>query len=131
MATPAVVLEARQHHAPSPDQVYEHWVAPGEHAIVSGWLQEPKATLYIRTGLQSAKMVCVPNFGRITLSNNSSKGLQVETQDPAVVIQDLDIKIAERLRGSLTIPMMLRNEHCEELLGEKLKTSRRWVRAGA
>mmetsp|Transcript_36328 Transcript_36328/g.67592 ORF Transcript_36328/g.67592 Transcript_36328/m.67592 type:complete len:159 (-) Transcript_36328:110-586(-) len=118
MATPALLLEARQHHAPSPDQVFEHWVAPGEHAIMSGWLKEPKATLYVRTGIHSAKKLEVPNFGRICISNDPH-GLRVETQDATVVINDLDLKLVERVPGGCTIPMMLRNEHFTDAAGAK------------
>eukprot|EP00439_Symbiodinium_sp_Y106_P014100 s868_g2.t1 len=110
MATPALVLEACQHHAPSPDQVYEHWVAPGEHAIVTLG-KSPVGSTSRRRRSTSAQV-----FSPQRWFANSSKGLQVETQDPAVVIQDLDIKIAERLHGSLTIPMILRNEHFEDTL---------------
>ena len=34
MQTPALILEAKHHHRPSPEKVVEHRVLPGEHVIV-------------------------------------------------------------------------------------------------
>ncbi|CAJ1329416.1 unnamed protein product [Effrenium voratum] len=109
MQTPALILEATQHHKPSPDSVIEHYVPPGEHAIMSGWLQEPRATLYIRTGLHSAKELKVPNFGRIVISNDPH-GLRVETCDEDLSVAEMPAEVAETLAGSDTVPMMLRKE---------------------
>jgi hypothetical protein len=55
----------------------------GEHAIMSGYLKEPRATLFIRTGLHEAKTVLVPNLGRISILA-APHGLKVETVDEKV-----------------------------------------------
>ena len=55
----------------------------GEHAIMSGYLKEPRATLFIRTGLHEAKTVLVPNLGRISIKA-APHGLKVETVDEKV-----------------------------------------------
>eukprot|EP00913_Durusdinium_trenchii_P022516 g21151.t1 len=70
MQTPALICEAKHHHRPTPLQVVEHRVLPGEHVLVSGGLQEPRATFYIRTGQAAAKELKVPHLGRLMLSND-------------------------------------------------------------
>ena len=55
----------------------------GEHAIMSGYFKEPRATLFIRTGLHEAKTVLVPNLGRISILA-APHGLKVETVDEKV-----------------------------------------------
>lgn len=50
-----LIVEAKHHGDASPSHGVLHSVPPGEHAIMSGYLKEPKATLFIRTGLHEAK----------------------------------------------------------------------------
>lgn len=110
MQTSALILEARQHSDPTPHNAIEHLVPPGEHAIMSGYLREPHATLYVRTGLHSAKLLKVANGGRIVVSN-AAHGLHIEAQDDNVSIEDLQGVDPAIISGSDTIPMIMRNEH--------------------
>lgn len=114
MQTPALILEAKHHHRPSPEKVVEHRVLPGEHVIVSGRLQEPRATFYIRTGQASAMEVKAPHLARLVITNDPH-GLRVESQDEEVSISDLEKDVAMMIPGSDTVPMLLRNEHFKVL----------------
>mmetsp|Transcript_41868 Transcript_41868/g.90750 ORF Transcript_41868/g.90750 Transcript_41868/m.90750 type:complete len:152 (+) Transcript_41868:95-550(+) len=114
MQTPALILEAKHHHRPSPEKVVEHRVLPGEHVIVSGRLQEPRATFYIRTGQASAMEVKAPHLARLVITNDPH-GLRVESQDEEVSISDLEKDVAMMIPGSDTVPMLLRNEHFKDV----------------
>eukprot|EP00930_Biecheleria_cincta_P003145 TRINITY_DN104081_c0_g1_i1.p1 TRINITY_DN104081_c0_g1~~TRINITY_DN104081_c0_g1_i1.p1 ORF type:complete len:319 (+),score=61.92 TRINITY_DN104081_c0_g1_i1:77-1033(+) len=115
MRTPALILEARHHSNPTPCNAIEHHVAPGEHAIMSGYLREPHATLYVRTGLHCAKVLKVANGGRIVVTN-AAHGLHIEAQDENVSIEDLHGVDPATIPGSDTIPMLMRNEHFRDVV---------------
>eukprot|EP00931_Biecheleriopsis_adriatica_P065744 TRINITY_DN40222_c0_g1_i1.p1 TRINITY_DN40222_c0_g1~~TRINITY_DN40222_c0_g1_i1.p1 ORF type:complete len:155 (-),score=14.82 TRINITY_DN40222_c0_g1_i1:77-541(-) len=120
MQTPVLILESRSHTEPSPEDAIEHHVPPGEHAIFSGYLHnEPRVTLYVRTGLHSAKVLRVPNAARIMVSNKPH-GLHVESQDENVDIED--VKHPEVIPGTDTIPMLLRNEHFKDVSSESVRS---------
>mmetsp|Transcript_8383 Transcript_8383/g.15283 ORF Transcript_8383/g.15283 Transcript_8383/m.15283 type:complete len:160 (+) Transcript_8383:68-547(+) len=113
MQTPVLIIEARQHGQATPANGIEHQVPPGEHAIMSGYLVEPRATIFIRTGLHTAKKVLVPNLGRISISNEPH-GLRVETVDDTVSVEDFDGDAAV-IKGNDTVPMLMRNEHFKDV----------------
>jgi len=113
MRTTALILEARHHSDPTPYNAIEHRVAPGEHAIMSGYLREPRATLYVRVGLHCAKVLKVANGGRIVVTNGAH-GLHIEAQDEKVSIEDIQGVDPATIPGSDTIPMMMRDEHFKE-----------------
>eukprot|EP00928_Gymnodinium_smaydae_P093075 TRINITY_DN7709_c0_g3_i1.p1 TRINITY_DN7709_c0_g3~~TRINITY_DN7709_c0_g3_i1.p1 ORF type:complete len:191 (+),score=41.20 TRINITY_DN7709_c0_g3_i1:55-573(+) len=115
MQTPVLILEARSHTHPTHENAVEHVVPPGEHAIVSGWLREPRATLYLRTGLYGAKVIRVPNGGSIMISV-APHGLKVESQDANVEIEGVDSIGVDPacIRGCDTVPMLLRHESFEK-----------------
>lgn len=114
MQTPALICEAKHHHRPTPLQVVEHRVLPGEHVLVSGGLQEPRATFYIRTGQAAAKELKVPHLGRLMLSNDPH-GVHVESHDEDVSICDVEKDLVKVIPGSDTVPMLLRNEHFKDV----------------
>lgn len=114
MRTVALILEARHHSDPTPYNAIEHRVAPGEHAIMSGYLREPHATLYVRTGLHCAKVLKVANGGRIVVTNEAH-GLHIEAQDENVSIEDVQGVDPATIPGSDSIPMMMRNEHFKDV----------------
>ncbi|OLP96701.1 Uncharacterized protein ycf45 [Symbiodinium microadriaticum] len=116
MQTPLLLIEARHHGDATPANGIEHQVPPGEHAIMSGYLVEPRATIFIRTGLHTAKKIQVPNLGRISVSNEPH-GLRVETVDECVTIEDFDGDAA-LIKGNDTVPMLMRNEHFKDVAPE-------------
>lgn len=120
MQTPVMIIEAKQHGNASPIGGIPHSVPPGEHAIMSGYLKEPRATLFVRTGLHEAKTVMVPNLGRITI-RAAPHGLIVETTDDKVSIEDFEGDAAE-IKGNDTVPMLLHNEHFKDVSPTKIKT---------
>eukprot|EP00440_Ansanella_granifera_P058540 gb/GFBE01063448.1/.p1 GENE.gb/GFBE01063448.1/~~gb/GFBE01063448.1/.p1 ORF type:complete len:162 (+),score=23.04 gb/GFBE01063448.1/:1-486(+) len=115
MQTPALILEARHHAEPTPEGAIQHTIPPGEHAIMSGYVhKEPRATLYMRTGLHSAKVLRVPNAGRIVVSCEPH-GLHVESQDGSVTIEELTDVDPATIPGLDSVPMILRNEHFKDV----------------
>eukprot|EP00440_Ansanella_granifera_P067348 gb/GFBE01073046.1/.p1 GENE.gb/GFBE01073046.1/~~gb/GFBE01073046.1/.p1 ORF type:complete len:161 (+),score=25.38 gb/GFBE01073046.1/:1-483(+) len=118
MQTPVMILEARHHAEPTPEGAIEHIIQPGEHGIMSGYLHnEPRATLYVRTGLHTAKVLRVPHAGRVLVSNEPH-GLHVESQDTEVTIEDLKDVDPESIPGLDTVPMVMRNEHFKDATTE-------------
>eukprot|EP00439_Symbiodinium_sp_Y106_P068989 s2078_g11.t2 len=116
MQTPLLLIEARHHGDATPANGIEHQVPPEEHAIMSGYLVEPRATIFIRTGLHTAKKIQVPNLGRISVSNEPH-GLRVETVDDRVTVEDFDGDAA-LIKGNDTVPMLMRNEHFKDVAPE-------------
>mmetsp|Transcript_1949 Transcript_1949/g.3701 ORF Transcript_1949/g.3701 Transcript_1949/m.3701 type:complete len:166 (-) Transcript_1949:165-662(-) len=103
--TPVLVYLARSHTEPTADNAVEHCVPPREtYPISSGWLNEPRATLLIRTKPNEAKVVRVPHSGRIFV-DLSPQGLNVESPDVAD-IEDYDDPHA--VPGLDTMPMVMR-----------------------
>ncbi|CAJ1349290.1 unnamed protein product [Effrenium voratum] len=127
MQTPVLIIEAAHHGDATPLHGIEHQVPPGEHAIMSGYLVEPRATLFVRTGLHSASKILVPNCGRIFISNQPH-GLKVETVDEKVSIEDF-AGDAARIKGNDTVPMLLRNEHFKDIAPKH--ESHRGLKGGA
>ncbi|CAK9082937.1 Uncharacterized protein ycf45 [Durusdinium trenchii] len=113
MQTPVLIVEAKHHGEATPAHGVEHSIPPGEHAIMSGYLKEPRATLFIRTGMHEAKKVLVPNLGRITI-RAAPHGLLVETVDKKVSIEDFDGDAA-MIKGNDTIPMLLHHESFKDV----------------
>ncbi|CAJ1455516.1 unnamed protein product [Effrenium voratum] len=112
MQTPVLIIEAKHHGDATPAHGIEHSVPPGEHAIMSGYLKEPRATIFVRTGLHEAKRILVPNLGRVTVSA-APHGLKVETVDTNISIEDYDGDAA-LIKGNDTVPMLLHNEHFKD-----------------
>eukprot|EP00434_Breviolum_minutum_P001130 symbB.v1.2.000988.t1/scaffold43.1/size391093/17 len=113
MQTPVIIVEAKQHGNASPIGGIQHSIPPGEHAIMSGYLKEPRATLFIRSGLHEAKKIMVPNLGRIIIKA-APHGLKVETVDENVCIEDYEGDAAA-IKGQDTIPMLLHHESFKDV----------------
>mmetsp|Transcript_61671 Transcript_61671/g.198686 ORF Transcript_61671/g.198686 Transcript_61671/m.198686 type:complete len:158 (-) Transcript_61671:584-1057(-) len=115
--TPVLILLARSSSEPRPDDAVEHHVpANSTYAISSGWLNEPRATLLVRTSSSSASIVRVPHSGRVVMSL-APHGLAVESPD-RVVIEDF--QDASSVPGLDTVPMVLRGESFVKSAAESL-----------
>jgi len=105
--TPVLVWLARDPEHPNADDAVEHEVPPQSiYAISSGWLREPRATLLMRTDVNTAKIIRMPNASRLIVSLQPH-GLKVESLDD-VVFEDYPDPGA--VQGHDTIPMVLRHE---------------------
>lgn len=105
--TPVVVLLAHDPSEPSHVDAARYKVPANDSlSISSGYLNEPRATLIIRTGLHEAKIFRVPNGGRLLVSL-ARQGLKVETVDD-VEVSDYPKPFA--VEGKDTVPMLMRGE---------------------
>ncbi|CAJ1364362.1 unnamed protein product [Effrenium voratum] len=104
---PVLVFLARNAEEPSPEDAVEHIVPAGDvYGLASGWLNEPRATLLIRTGVNEAKLLRVPNSARITI-RLAPHGLTVESPDHV----DMEpFAPAQAVPGHDTVPMVMRGE---------------------
>eukprot|EP00747_Dinoflagellata_sp_TGD_P169328 gnl/TRDRNA2_/TRDRNA2_198065_c0_seq1.p1 gnl/TRDRNA2_/TRDRNA2_198065_c0~~gnl/TRDRNA2_/TRDRNA2_198065_c0_seq1.p1 ORF type:complete len:166 (-),score=19.14 gnl/TRDRNA2_/TRDRNA2_198065_c0_seq1:223-690(-) len=75
-------------------------------AIISGWLQEPRATLLFRTGSRSAKVMRATHGARIIV-DVTPEGLSVESPDD-VLFEDFADALS--VPGLETVPMLLRGD---------------------
>uniref|UniRef100_A0A7S2Q6P7 Uncharacterized protein n=1 Tax=Zooxanthella nutricula TaxID=1333877 RepID=A0A7S2Q6P7_9DINO len=106
-STPVLVWLARDAQQPSADDAVEY-VMPANDvcAITSGWYNEPRATLLVRTGVNSAKVVRLPHAARLIVKLQPH-GLALESPDDAAFE---DFPDPGAVPGHDTIPMTLRSE---------------------
>jgi len=77
------------------------------YAIHSGWLNEPRATILIRTGINTAKVVRMPHATRLIVKLQPH-GLELETEDEGIAFEDF--RDPGDVPGHDTVPMVLRHE---------------------
>eukprot|EP00928_Gymnodinium_smaydae_P070799 TRINITY_DN54566_c0_g1_i2.p1 TRINITY_DN54566_c0_g1~~TRINITY_DN54566_c0_g1_i2.p1 ORF type:complete len:244 (-),score=62.20 TRINITY_DN54566_c0_g1_i2:129-860(-) len=101
------VLLAHDPVEPRHDDALLYEVPPKETlAISSGYLNDPRATVIIRTGVDEARVFHVPNAGRLMVSL-APHGLKVESTD---VIQEEPYPHPRAVPAHDTFPMALRGE---------------------
>mmetsp|Transcript_87142 Transcript_87142/g.251314 ORF Transcript_87142/g.251314 Transcript_87142/m.251314 type:complete len:157 (-) Transcript_87142:89-559(-) len=104
----------RNAEKPSAHDAVEH-NAPANttYAINSGWLNEPRATILIRTGIHTAKVVRMPHATRLIVKLQPH-GLELETEDEGIVFEEFPDP--GDVPGHETVPMHLRNESFQQRL---------------
>eukprot|EP00928_Gymnodinium_smaydae_P093250 TRINITY_DN7731_c0_g2_i1.p2 TRINITY_DN7731_c0_g2~~TRINITY_DN7731_c0_g2_i1.p2 ORF type:complete len:175 (-),score=32.30 TRINITY_DN7731_c0_g2_i1:166-690(-) len=114
---PVLVHLAASAAEPSPATSSQHVIQPKtEQAICSGWYQEPRATLLIRTGLDEAELFRVPDGSRLIIQlRGQARGLSVEV--PVEVIREA-YPNAPTVPGLDTVPMTLRGVSFEQVQPE-------------
>merc|ERR1719352_863681 len=66
---PVLMHLARNANSPSAANAVEYTMpAENSSALVSGWLEEPKATILVRTGLREAKIIRASDTDRLVVS---------------------------------------------------------------
>jgi len=79
--TPVQIWLARSATEPSPDDAIEYTIpARSATGITSGWLNEPRATLLVRTAADEAKLIRAPHKARIIITT-SQQGLSIDSVD--------------------------------------------------
>jgi len=105
--TPVRVYLARDPERPTVKDSVEHSVPPQQaYAIHSGWMQEPLATLILRTGIHEAKVFRMPHMTQLKIELAPS-GLKVTSTDPMIVE---DYQDPGSVPNNDTVPMVLRGE---------------------
>jgi len=105
--TPVRVYLARDPERPTVKDSVEHSVPPQQaYAIHSGWMQEPLATLIVRTGIHEAKVFRMPHMTQLKIELAPS-GLKVTSTDPMIVE---DYQDPGSVPNNDTVPMVLRGE---------------------
>jgi len=105
--TSVTVLLVRSCDQPTHEGATQYEVPANDtQTISSGYWNEPRATLLIRTGLDEAKVFRVPHAGRLLVSL-APHGLKVETTDRVEVS---DYPEPREVTGHDTFPMLLRGE---------------------
>jgi len=106
VATPVLIFLAYHAKNPSPSEAACYEVpADTSTSISAGYLREPKATLFIRTGQDEAKLLRVSHGCRIFISTLPT-GLKVESPDREVEISDY--ALPHTVPGRDTFPMVIR-----------------------
>mmetsp|Transcript_122885 Transcript_122885/g.342443 ORF Transcript_122885/g.342443 Transcript_122885/m.342443 type:complete len:160 (-) Transcript_122885:325-804(-) len=106
-STEVLIYLCRNAAAPSAADATEHVVPPeSTYPFNSGWLHEPRATLLIRTGVNEAKLLRVPDTARLMVSL-APHGLKIESPDD---VEIEDFEDATSVPGNDTVPMMMRGE---------------------
>lgn len=110
--TPLHVFLARDSSEPSVKNSIDHTVPPlKSYTIHSGWLNEPTATLIMRTAIHEAKVFRMPHMARLTVELAPS-GFKVATND------QVDIEEYEdpgTVPNTDTAAMLLRRESFMDL----------------
>jgi len=105
--TPVRVYLARDPERPTVKDSVEHSVPPQQaYTIHSGWMQEPLATLIMRTGIHEAKIFRMPHMTQLKVELAPS-GLKVTSTDPMIVE---DYPDPASVPNNDTVPMVLREE---------------------
>mmetsp|Transcript_18486 Transcript_18486/g.34646 ORF Transcript_18486/g.34646 Transcript_18486/m.34646 type:complete len:230 (+) Transcript_18486:75-764(+) len=105
---PVLVYLARNPEEPHPEDSLEHTIPPNDtYGLPSGWLREPKATLLIRTGVEEAKILRVPNNSKLQI-RLAPHGLRVDFTDPEIEMDSYEP--AQVVPGHDTVPMVFRGE---------------------
>mmetsp|Transcript_81889 Transcript_81889/g.171305 ORF Transcript_81889/g.171305 Transcript_81889/m.171305 type:complete len:323 (-) Transcript_81889:929-1897(-) len=106
---PVIAWLARSAEHPSPSDAVQHvFPANTVTGVSSGWLHVPKATLLIRTGVDSAQVIRAPHATKLIIKV-VPHGLTVETFDSGVDISEYPEP--HTVPGHDTIPMVMRHEH--------------------
>ncbi|CAL1143483.1 unnamed protein product [Cladocopium goreaui] len=104
---PVIVHLARNADMPTAEDAVEHIIPANEvYGLASGWLREPRATLLIRTGVDKAQLLRVPNNARIMI-RLAPHGLCVDSPD---AVEFEPFEPAHDVSGHDTVPMALRGE---------------------
>jgi len=105
--TPLRVYLARNPEEPTVKDAIEHSVPPqASYTIQSGWLQEPSATLIMRTGVHEAKIYRMPHMAQLRVEL-APTGLKVTSTDSLII---KDYPDPGSVPNNDTIPMVLREE---------------------
>lgn len=104
---PVLMLLARDAVKPDPADSSEH-ILPSNttSAIISGWFDVPRATILMRTGMDTAIIIRASHSARLQISL-SKEGLDVFSPDD---VQIEGYNDARAVPGFDTVPMMLRKE---------------------
>lgn len=112
-STPVTVWLARNSEVPSAEDAVEHTVpANNTYAISSGWYHEPRATLLVRTGVDTAKVARLPHASRLVVQLRPH-GLALDSPDD---VEFEDFPDPGAVPGHDTIPMVLRHESFHDRL---------------
>ncbi|CAE7772042.1 ycf45, partial [Symbiodinium microadriaticum] len=105
---PVVIFLARNPDEPHPEDAIEHVIpANNTYGLPSGWLREPRATLLIRTGVDEAQLLRVPNNAKLQI-RLAPHGLKVESTDSGIEVEMYEP--AQVVPGHDTVPMVFRGE---------------------
>ena len=103
---PIAMYLARNAEDPRADNAVRYNIAAEEiTAIVSGWFREPRATILMRTGLQTAVLMRVPNGGRLLVSLAGAYLTVEAARDKGEEVEIEDFPDALEVPGLDTIPM--------------------------
>lgn len=108
-----LVLLAKNWRQPSPDEAREHILPPMcESAICSGWLNQPKATLLIRTGLDEAAILRMHHASKVIVKlAPHAQGLTLEFSNGEMT----SFANAQAVPGLDTVPMRTRGLSFEDI----------------